>query len=583
MTFIACAAMLTSTVILTGCKKEGQNEPQAKVPEVKTEFSISLPSNAASRPLRMPSTTIQKDPATEFQGITGITLVPFAKEARLVAGDTRLGTNISLTTDITSDGAGDTKTFGTASKAVVYSDVAIPLTTASFLFYAKSAAAGEDYEVGALTADLSADHPSGFTFDLKPIITPAANEEATVNSVTASGKGAALLAFLNAVAQASDGETEWRNYTNVKSTAMTTMFSTYSTMKALSSDKIAHMMEDLYKSLKPLRASNALADGIMDVIEGTTGVAIDGSDNLTLSGDLAGFPANLHLPDCAVRIVWDGSSKVFRACTRSEYTADNNAALDLYTYPSSLWYYANSVIKTSNSSKLAMYNNTNTWDDILAAHTSPAAVNSLTRAVAINDVIQYAVARLDVTVKLKQSPLLDNAADPASITPNVAGFPLTGVLIGNQKNVGFDFNPNGVKVQTIYDSEMTTSINAVVGSASAANSTLVLPTAIGAAATNDVMIAIELVNNTGVDFVGVDGIVTPNSKFYLVARLAAASADVTENQVFKQDYTTTANLTIASLASAYSTVPDLRTPQLELGMSVDLNWTPGNTYTVEIP
>jgi len=160
---------------------------------------------------------------------------------------------------------------------------------------------------------------------------------------------------------------------------------------------------------------------------------------------------------------------------------------------------------------------------------------------------------------------------------------LTGVLIGNQKNVGFDFNPNGVKVQTIYDSEMTSDIHAVVGSASAANSTLVLPTAKGAAATNDVMIAIELVNNTGVDFVGVDGIVTPNSKFYLVARLAAASADVTENQVFKQDYTTTANLTIASLANAYSTVPDLRTPQLELGMSVDLNWTPGNTYTVEIP
>ena len=49
-----------------------------------------------------------------------------------------------------------------------------------------------------------------------------------------------------------------------------------------------------------------------------------------------------------------------------------------------------------------------------------------------------------------------------------------------------------------------------------------------------------------------------------------------------QDYTTVANLTIKSLKNAYSTVPDLRSIQLNLGLSVDLTWQSGLTFNVDI-
>ena len=50
-----------------------------------------------------------------------------------------------------------------------------------------------------------------------------------------------------------------------------------------------------------------------------------------------------------------------------------------------------------------------------------------------------------------------------------------------------------------------------------------------------------------------------------------------------QDYVTTANLTISSLKGAYNVIPDLRTTALELGISVDLLWTPGLVFEVPIP
>ena len=73
----------------------------------------------------------------------------------------------------------------------------------------------------------------------------------------------------------------------------------------------------------------------------------------------------------------------------------------------------------------------------------------------------------------------------------------------------------------------------------------------------------------------------PNGgKFYLVGKLAAATASETSNQVFKQDYTTTAKITIGDLKGAYNTIPDLKAPSVEIGFSVNLEWTAGNVYEV---
>ena len=129
------------------------------------------------------------------------------------------------------------------------------------------------------------------------------------------------------------------------------------------------------------------------------------------------------------------------------------------------------------------------------------------------------------------------------------------------------------------------------------NYTLALETA----AEQDVYVVLEFLNS-GDDFQGFDGVVKKGCKFYMVA-LLVPDEDVTDKvsgtvntgkKVFKQDFNTIANFTIGAgakdgngdgisdtpegFANAYVTIPDLRTPQLELGFSVDLTWREGITF-----
>lgn len=71
-------------------------------------------------------------------------------------------------------------------------------------------------------------------------------------------------------------------------------------------------------------------------------------------------------------------------------------------------------------------------------------------------------------------------------------------------------------------------------------------------------------------------------------------------QVFKQDYKTIANFTIPAgypsddtnfdatngntigLGKAYNTIPDLRAPEMELGLSVDLEWVSGIQFDIDL-
>ena len=54
-----------------------------------------------------------------------------------------------------------------------------------------------------------------------------------------------------------------------------------------------------------------------------------------------------------------------------------------------------------------------------------------------------------------------------------------------------------------------------------------------------------------------------------------------EGKVFKQDFTTIAKLNLKDLKKAYNTIPDLRTPQLEIGFAVDLTWQDGHVYEID--
>ena len=109
---------------------------------------------------------------------------------------------------------------------------------------------------------------------------------------------------------------------------------------------------------------------------------------------------------------------------------------------------------------------------------------------------------------------------------------------------------------------------------------LALPTKAG----DNVNFALELTNNTDKAFTGIDGIVPAGAKFYLVGKLVPQEdkEDKADNKVFAQAYNTKANVTISSLAHAYNCIPDLKNPKLELGLSVNLEWTEGLVQDITI-
>lgn len=157
-------------------------------------------------------------------------------------------------------------------------------------------------------------------------------------------------------------------------------------------------------------------------------------------------------------------------------------------------------------------------------------------------------------------------------------FPLTGVIIGGQHTVGFDFKPkepqSDVDARFIYDSE--------VGTAGTDGkwtvNTLVLQSYDG----EKVPVVLEFTNNSGSQFTGKDGIIYPGTKFYLIGQLDPADkgADNYAGRVFTQDYTTKVSMKVTSLANAYSCMPDLLAPRLEIGVEVTTDWIQSTTTNV---
>lgn len=201
------------------------------------------------------------------------------------------------------------------------------------------------------------------------------------------------------------------------------------------------------------------------------------------------------------------------------------------------------------------------------------------------------MARLDAQVRIAEEFIYDSGSgitgaadkDPQQVTVPAEGYTMTSILIGGQKNVDWQFQPAGTTEYTIWDNVMTKAIAAKQGAAySDVNTTLALETKENL----PINIAIEFVN-TANDFRGINHQLIPaGSKFYLVAQLDPTVAEsILSNpnsvkQVLKQDFTTVVKMIIGekSLQKAYNVIPDLRSPQLEFGLSVNLEWQEGITF-----
>ena len=389
--------------------------------------------------------------------------------------------------------------------------------------------------------------------------------------------------------------------------------------------------------------TTALATAICNVIEGNaTGtnaiVTIDQvNKKLTFKPAIAGYPEVMPAGSAVLGITTDTNgieSFTYVLPNNSSYfvdaTALNVPAKARYVYPANLYYFGNSGILVSKDLKTDLYNADETtgstskdlWEKIANTtnFSDGARITSDTKSIAIQDQVQYAVGRLDVkvsTYKTSTGPttLLDATKKDANEV-SIDDLKLTGVLIGGQRAVNWKFDSesapddqyiiydNIIKSCKLDDNNPETGDGiAVTNSAFASitntptvigyNHTLVLQTKKYTAASGvdpssgdqTVNVLLEFQNN-GKAFEGKDGTIGKGCKFYLLGVLDMSKltgSAVKSDYIFQQDYITCANFTIASLEKAVNVIPDLRDPQIELGLSVNLTWNTGNTFDIEIP
>lgn len=317
----------------------------------------------------------------------------------------------------------------------------------------------------------------------------------------------------------------------------------------------------------------AYVQALITKLEGQTGdlknaIIANIGEESSFETNYSGYPENL--PDGAAMLKWDATNSKFVVQTETTPNSPINS-LTSFVYPPNLWYYVNSPIKTSDTkvNEAGAYISTNAWSDVLDNYTSGTSVSHNTVAVAIQNAIQYAVARLDIQLTALPATLKDQANDYVTDIDNNK-FPITGVIIGGQRTLGFDFKPkeplSDEDLRYIYDGYPATTTS---GDNTRTVKTLVLQTYDN----ETVRFVLEFRNDSGTDFKGVNGgIIYKGTKFYL-----ACSVDPTtltnNKRIFTQDHKTVVKLKVESLAKAYNVMPDLQSPRLELGVVVTSVWT----------
>lgn len=586
--------------VMSSCSSDDLGTDSTNVTDnkaVKTQFALNIP--RANGGTRMSADNTQA--SGNFLGMKEIFLYSFSEKPD--AGKTSTGL-------ITLDDIGNEVNSTTSSK--IYTDVAIPVGTKNFLFYGHgpdgaSVNADKMFANGALLHRTNMEINNIAVNDIKFYLYSAKGPDV-------GNKQTALLDILNGVAKV----TNWSIQDG--SSELGKLYTKYLTTKAGSAKSICLTLQRLYNNLGGVTTSGTdtekeIAKAIRDKIKESFDIRINPADN---SADLAyktgnTYPNNMNLPDGAVQVTFDNSTNNFSYDPNASLTGKGVLDASKICFPSSIYYFCSSDLAATASEEITWPTTTTGWvgsgtgnapwlknaTDLADGWTKD--VKATTRSIAMRQNINYGVASFKTTVKCNSATLVDNtsftAVDPSEFTGNVTvptdGFHVTGLLIGGQPTeVKYDFMPASTDAFdfTIYDRNLK-DIYAKNGGPSTENYTIVLPNDLGRTETSQkiVNVAIELENNSGADFRGIDGIVPNGGKFYLVGKLEPSGKTVTVGgtaitnpAVFMSDYQTTLNLNITSLKSAYNTIPDLRSTKLQFGLSVDLAWKTGIEFNVDI-
>lgn len=608
---------LSGIVAFSACSSENdmgaEVNPTFDGKTVKTQFALNVPYGNTGT--RMSANAAQQN--RNFRGISNMTLLPFTEEPATGKISTSFIDLKQNTNAFESDGS-DYANQG----RYIYRDVQIPIGTKHFVFYGKATGtetttsdANKLFDKGYLSNNLSGT-TSGtkVSLDNTKFALQKINETLDFSTAT-SGTDKSYNKVLKALqdvtdTKVTDGTTtiEWNNITtsatDMKLNHAKKLWEAFSTLKAGSANSVRKTLNYLKSSagVSALGTGTATADG-----DGLLKTLVKNIDNaLTTLGAANDFPADFNLPDGAVGVNYDGATKKWKFNSPENMNVNTINYANI-TYPASLDYFVSSPAKARDDASTGLSDGKwpakDEWTKDNATWTDWGdEVKNTTRTIALEKAIQYGVANLELTINAKANSLEDNAkakgGQVADQNVDVTGNKLvmTGVLIGGQPTkVEWNYEPKtGTTFDlTIYDKKMNGATTSAEGinvpvkpTASTPNYTLVLDN--NKATTKPIYVAVELLNKTGIDFYGADGMIPNGGKFYLIGKLDPTDdTTVGENpnrveRVFLKDHTTKANLTIKDLKNAYNVIPDLRSTAISVGLAVNLEWQNGITFDVEI-
>lgn len=552
------------------------------------------------RASRMPSAKMSTAVTQEdnvFRQLQNIDLIPFTVTRKITASDEpELKRSYRLLSDYGKDDP--------RSRFFYYEDCSLEEGVASFLFYGR---AKSDYASVEPTAEekmangsLLADYP----VDWAPADIRFRPEEIYSDPDVIDAKATALAAYLTYIAQAR-GQVDERVmlWENTRQSVLRAFYTNYIAREnngstqviAGASANVQALVNELYARVSALSFEEntleaALQADILSRISTYSGITFDGATHrvTALGTAMDGYPSGLCLPDGAAVLRWNTATGQFEPQTKTTTMAVVNA-INRYVYPAELYYFANTRIKTSDSrGKRNLYASLSDWNTMLQEYEhNNAVIDGSTQSVALIEPAQYAVACLQLQLNRLASATLTDAVGTA-VTVGTESFPLTGVIVGSQRPLDFEFLPYGdseADDRFAYDKNVKkNSTDYFCLSAAAASAGHTSTLVVQSRDDENVRFVLEFENNSDKDFVGVNGLIYRGTKFYLVGEATppAVQDEDYKKRVFTQDYVTVVNVGVSSLAGAYHVLPDLLSPKLEIGVQLTTSWIQAASSTVPI-
>ncbi|MBO7140196.1 MAG: hypothetical protein J6W19_06480 [Prevotella sp.] len=569
---------------------------------VKTQFAFNVGQGQFAT--RMTDANVQAGANPSFLGLDDMTLFAFTGTPADAS---------ATTTKFELGSIGKTITLDNTNK---FYTLQIPVGTDNFVFYGHAPSGDNDAKGELINNVASATTLGGIEFTLKK----RASDDLFTGE-TATG----IIAKLNAIAAAKatitidgqDTEKTWAASTDATLKALYTNFTdavaptdqATGKIRAGYDAAIQRVIDDLEAAAAQLKTS-----GLNDEVKAIATAIETACKDYTVPT----FPG-ADMPKGAAQLEWTGTAFQFKAAPDvfKAATADPQKI----AYPAELFYWDNSPLRATDLEKKETdYPNglvgatgvTSPWfpDASWTSDWVTGAVKATTRAIAMKENVNYGVAGLHTTLGWASTNYADNtkalvegATEDKVFVVDQNSFTLTGILVGGQPSkANWQMLPAAGTADAptkfdwvVYDNKLNAT-NEIYTLLLDNYESTVKPVRVALEFTNNLK---ETVTNTDgttsqvpADFYGVDGIIPAGGTFYLVAELtvptgAAWSANYENTRIqnairiFAQDRMTEANFKFSAnaLKNAYETIPDLQSVSMLFGLSVDIKWLPGLTFS----